>query len=86
MRKALFISSMLTFKLTPVVDLANIADVMTRNAILSSNELRAVLGYRPSDEPDADRLMNKNMNPYDAGQEEIPPDQNYPAEGEQYNA
>jgi len=74
------------FKLTPVVDLANIADVMTRNAILSSNELRAVLGYRPSDEPDADRLMNKNMNPYDAGQEEIPPDQNYPAEGEQYNA
>jgi len=54
------------FKLTPVVDLANIADALTRNAILSSNEMRGVLGYKPSDEPDADRLMNKNMNPYDA--------------------
>jgi len=53
------------FKLTPVVDLANIADALTRNAILSSNEMRGVLGYKPSDEPDADRLMNKNMNPYD---------------------
>lgn len=53
------------FKLTPVVDLANISDALTRNAILSSNEMRAVLGYKPSDEPDADRLMNKNMNPYD---------------------
>lgn len=71
------------FKLTPVVDLANIADSLTRNAILSSNEMRAVLGYKPSDEPDADRLMNKNMNPYDAQGEMQQPYEEYPEEGEQ---
>lgn len=74
------------FKLTPVVDLANIADALTRNAILSSNEMRGVLGYKPSDEPDADRLMNKNMNPYDAQGEGIPPGEqmNYPEEEQPY--
>lgn len=75
------------FKLTPVVDLANIADALTRNAILSSNEMRAVLGYKPSDEPDADRLMNKNMNPYDAEGGIPPPEEEqqfYPEEEQPY--
>lgn len=49
------------FKLTPASNLADIADRLTRNAILSSNEMRAILGYTPSDDPDADKLMNKNM-------------------------
>lgn len=50
------------FKLVPVTQVAEIADKLTRNAILSSNEFRAILGYRPSDEPIADELSNKNLN------------------------
>ena len=53
------------FKLVPVTELAKIADVFTRNAILSANEFRAVLGYRPSEGERADELINNNM-PYDA--------------------
>lgn len=68
------------FKLAPVADLANVADSLTRNAILTSNEMRAVFGYRPSDEPDADKLMNKNMNPYDSQPYTEEP---YPEEGEE---
>lgn len=49
------------FKLTPVANLADIADKLTRNAILSSNEMRAILGYKPVDDPVADELSNKNM-------------------------
>lgn len=50
------------FKLMPVTQVAETADKLTRNAILSSNEFRAILGYRPSDEPIADELSNKNLN------------------------
>jgi hypothetical protein len=50
------------FKLVPVTELANIADKFTRNEILSSNEVRAVVGYRPSNDPKADELRNKNLN------------------------
>ena len=49
------------FKFIPVTNLANIADVMTRNAIMSSNEFRQILGMKASDNPDADALRNKNM-------------------------
>lgn len=49
------------FRLTPVTNLAEIADKLTRNAILSSNEFRAILGYKPVDNPMADELTNKNM-------------------------
>jgi hypothetical protein len=51
------------FRLVPVSDLATIADSFTRNAILSSNEMRGVIGYRPSGEKGADALSNKNLNP-----------------------
>jgi hypothetical protein len=51
------------FKLVPVSDLANIADSFTRNAILSSNEVRSIIGYKPSSDEDADKLSNKNLNP-----------------------
>lgn len=50
------------FKLVPVSDLSDIADKFTRNEILSSNEVRAVIGYKPVDDPAADELRNKNLN------------------------
>lgn len=51
-----------SFKLVPVEKIAEIADKMTRNEILSSNEVRAIIGYKPSDDPRADELRNKNLN------------------------
>ena len=50
------------FSLVPVTELANIADKFTRNEVLSSNEVRAVIGYKPSKDPAADELRNKNLN------------------------
>lgn len=49
------------FKLVPVNDLSEIADKFTRNEILTSNEFRAIIGYRPSDDPKANELRNSNM-------------------------
>lgn len=51
------------FKLVPAKDMAEIADKFTRNEILSSNDIRAVVGYKPSKDPKADELRNKNLNP-----------------------
>lgn len=50
------------FKLVPVKELAEIADKFTRNEIASSNEMRQVIGWKPSDDPSADELRNKNLN------------------------
>ena len=50
------------FSLVPANELANIADKFTRNEILSSNEVRAIIGYKPSNDPGADELRNKNLN------------------------
>jgi hypothetical protein len=50
------------FKLVPVSQLADIADKFTRNEILSSNELRQIIGRKPSDDPKADELTNSNLN------------------------
>lgn len=50
------------FKMVPARELADIADKLTRNEILSSNEVRSIIGYRPSDDPRADQLVNKNIN------------------------
>lgn len=49
------------FELVPVDQLADIADRFTRNAILSSNEVRAIVGYKAVDTPEANALMNKNI-------------------------
>lgn len=49
------------FKLIPVSDISEIADKFTRNEILSSNEVRQILGMRPSKDPGADELRNKNL-------------------------
>lgn len=50
------------FRLVPVSSIAEIADKFTRNEILSSNEIRQIIGRRPSDDPKADELRNKNLN------------------------
>lgn len=50
------------FKLVPVNEMAEIADKFTRNEILSSNEIRQIVGIKPSDDPEADELRNKNLN------------------------
>lgn len=50
------------FKLVPVKELAELADKMTRNEIMSSNELRTIIGLKPSKDPSADELRNKNLN------------------------
>lgn len=51
------------FKLVPVNNIADIADKFTRNEIMSTNEMRAVIGMKPVDDPQADELRNKNLNP-----------------------
>ncbi len=56
------------FALVPVSNLGDIADSFIRNEILSSNEVRAILGYRPVDTARADELINKNINPVDIQQ------------------
>lgn len=50
------------FKLVPVADLASIADTFTRNEIMTSNEVRQVIGMKPAEDPSADELRNKNLN------------------------
>ena len=50
------------FKLCPVDKIADIADKFTRNEILSSNEVRQIVGFKPSDQEGADDLRNKNLN------------------------
>ena len=50
------------FKLVPVSQIADIADKFTRNEILTSNELRSIIGRRPSKDPKADMLINANLN------------------------
>ena len=49
------------FKLVPVTELADIADKLTRNEIASSNEMRQKMGWKPSSDPKADELRNKNL-------------------------
>lgn len=50
------------FKLVPVNDIAEIADKFTRNEIMTSNELRQIVGMKPSNDPKADKLINSNLN------------------------
>lgn len=49
------------FKLVPVAQLADVADKFRRNEILSSNELRQIVGYRPNADPKSDELTNPNI-------------------------
>lgn len=49
------------FKLVPIENIAEIADKFTRNEIMTSNEIRQVVGMKPSKDPKADQLTNSNM-------------------------
>ena len=49
------------FKLVPINNIAEIADKFTRNEILTSNEVRQIIGMKPSDDPKADQLVNSNI-------------------------
>ena len=65
------------FKMAPLETFAEAADKLTRNAIMTSNEVRSVVGMIPHSDPDADALRNKNLNQSDQGapgqSEEAPP-------------
>lgn len=56
------------FKLVPVNNIADIADKFTRNEVLTSNEIRQIIGFKPSNDPKADELRNSNLNHPDEGQ------------------
>lgn len=55
------------FKLVPVNQLAEIADKFTRNEIVTSNEIRQIIGMKPSDDPKADELRNSNLRASEGG-------------------
>lgn len=55
------------FKLVPVEQIAEIADKLTRNEVATSNEIRGVIGWKPSSEAKADKLINSNMPVGDTG-------------------
>ena len=60
------------FKLVPVNDIAEIADKFTRNEIMTSNEIRQVIGMKPSSDPNADVLRNKNLSDSSDARQLIP--------------
>lgn len=73
------------FNLVPVSSLAELADKFTRNEIMSSNEIRQIMGMKPSDDPKADQLVNSNLNQApDATQQETS-DETILEEGENQN-
>lgn len=51
------------FAMATAEQIANLADRLTRNEVLSSNEVRGIIGFKPVDDPRADELRNKNLNP-----------------------
>lgn len=66
------------FKLVPVNDIAEIADKFTRNEITTSNEIRQIIGLKPSDDPKADRLINSNIRQPDTEEKSIGESQRIP--------
>ena len=60
------------FKLVPVSELAEISDKLTRNEIATSNEMRQIIGWKPSTDPKADELRNKNLNQSDGETSAMP--------------
>lgn len=60
------------FKLAPVKNVAEVAEKFISNRVLSSNEIRGILGFKPSDDPDADMLLNPNIDTKEQGMTEDP--------------
>lgn len=69
------------FKLVPVNNIAEIADKFTRNEILTSNEIRQIIGFKPSTDPKADQLVNSNIAQPNAGSVPMEGDPMAPEEG-----
>ena len=67
------------FTLASVTEIAEIADKFTRNEIASSNDIRQLIGWKPSNDPSADELRNKNLN---RSQQEIPQVEEHDEEGQ----
>ena len=72
------------FKLVPVADLAEIADKFTRNEIATSNEMRQVIGWKPSDDPKADELRNSNIS-HPKDEETVPVEETVDTGGKNQN-
>lgn len=70
------------FKLVPVTEISEIADKFTRNEIMTSNEIRQIIGMKPSSDPKADILLNKNLR---APKEEITDAENIEKKEENQN-
>lgn len=66
------------FKLAPISQIADLGDKLTRNEILTSNEFRAIIGYKPVDDERANMLINKNLN------QDVMPEGEQPSEEEAY--
>lgn len=74
------------FRLVPVNNIAEIADKFTRNEIMTSNEIRQVIGMKPSSDPKADQLLNSNIShPAEETQPEMVETEEYPYEDESYD-
>lgn len=75
------------FKLVPAGELAEISDKLTRNEIATSNEMRQVMGWKPSKDPKADQLINSNINQAKAGpaRQPVKPTEESQKEGESQN-
>ena len=64
------------FRLVPISNIAEIADKFTRNEILTSNEVRQSIGFKPSKDPKADQLVNSNISQPNKGGTQPPPNSN----------
>ena len=75
------------FKLVPVSEIAKIADTFTRNEILTSNEVRQIIGMKPSDDPKADQLRNSNLSQSaeEAAMQNVPPGEEAEPTDESYD-
>ncbi len=74
------------FKLVPISEIAEITDKFTRNEVASSNEMRQVIGWKPSNDPKADELRNSNISQSQMdSQTAYPIDENYDTGGEIQN-
>lgn len=71
------------FKLVPVGSIAEIADKFTRNEVLTSNEIRQIIGFKPADDPKADKLVNSNIAQPDSAMDESMPTEQQEAAMEQ---
>lgn len=69
------------FRLVPVNDIAEIADKFTRNEIMTSNEIRQIVGMKPSDDPKADELINSNISKPDETMQPTDEESQYYKEG-----